>query len=161
MSIKATRPVDAAVKLVPGSQLAVFGIESTVSYPNANEYQKLQLNKVVQNDIDGCSLNPGTGDVTLPAGTYIASASVGFSGNKQEETVSVYLYNPAYGSYVRQSANLGYSSDPTNIAKTVNVTTLFTVGDEGAVIEMGGRSSAVTSFASAPYYNHLEIIRLG
>lgn len=141
-------------------QMAVFGITDNASYSSANEYQKLILNSVLTNTISGCSLNTSTGDITLPAGTYIVSGSVGFAGSTTEQTVSVYVKNPYYNNYVRQTANIGYSNDPVRVAKTVSITTMFTVSDV-ATIDMGCRNSVTTSVSAADYYTHIEIMKIG
>ena len=140
-------------------EVAVFGITNAVSYP-INIYQQVVLNKTIINNIDGCTLNISTGNVMLPAGTYIANGFVTFGGTKTEANVSIYLKNPMYTEGIKNRANIGYVSDPSNVDKTINVTTLFTI-QEPAITFMGARVSESLSLQSAAHYTHLEIVKIG
>lgn len=167
MAIPTTTPVADTERLgkkppeayAPKPQLAIFGITSSIQYP-VHEYKQTVLNKTIKNDIAGCVLNTSTGNVTLPAGSYIVNAFATFGGSKSEVDVGVYVKNPLFTEAVKNRSSIGYASDPSSIDKTINVTTLFTI-TEPATIFMGARTSLVLDLVANDYYTHLEIMKVG
>jgi hypothetical protein len=138
-------------------KMAMFGITADIPIA-ANTYTQVILNKTVVNNISGCSLNTSTGNITLPAGTYIITGTVTFAGVASAVQVSAYVKNPNYSDTVKSRALIGVSGNADD--KSVQVVTMFTITSSGTTY-LGAKTTLALSAVPADYYTHIEIMKIG